>query len=124
MEDAVWKDPNLVQAYVNDLYPKMRHGFNEVMLSSMRQTKAVFIYNYGATTCNRSHVPEDLGALNLSANGINTIKPSAPATFSLRWLAKRHSRVMAQRTRLKGEVHFMRAHFYHMLVKYWGACLW
>ncbi|MGN6510760.1 MAG: RagB/SusD family nutrient uptake outer membrane protein, partial [Chitinophaga sp.] len=64
-EDDVWKDPNMIQAYINDLYPKMRHGFEEVMLSSMTD-ESRFIHNYGTTTSvTEAMSPEDLGALNL-----------------------------------------------------------
>ncbi|WP_343304901.1 RagB/SusD family nutrient uptake outer membrane protein [Chitinophaga niabensis] len=121
MEDAVWKDPNLVQAYVNDLYPKMRHGFNEVMLSSMTD-ESRFIHNYGATTSvTEAMSPEDLGALNLFGEWDKHYKAIRTCNIFFEMVGKTPFKSEAQRTRLKGEVHFMRAYFYHMLIKYWGG---
>lgn len=121
MEEAVWKDPNLVQAYVNDLYPKMRHGFNEVMLSSVTD-ESRFIHNYGTTTnVTEAMSAEDLGALNLFGEWDKHYKAIRNCNIFFEMVGKTPFKTEAQRMRLKGEVHFLRAYFYHMLVKYWAG---
>lgn len=120
-EEDVWNDPNLVQAYVNDLYTKMRHGFNEVMLSSMTD-ESRFIHNYGTTTSvTDAQSPEDLGALNLFGLWQDHYKAIRNCNIFFEMVDKTPFKDETQRTRLKGEVHFLRAYFYHMLVKYWGG---
>lgn len=121
MEEDVWRDPNLVQAYVNDLYPKMRHGFNEVMLGSMTD-ESRFIHNYGTTTSvTEAMSPEDLGALNLFGEWDKHYKAIRNCNIFLEMVGTAKDLKDDQRKRLTGEVHFLRAYFYHMLVKYWGG---
>lgn len=121
MEEDVWRDPNLVQAYVNDLYPKMRHGFNEVMLASMTD-ESRFIHNYGTTTSvTEAMSPEDLGALNLFGEWDTHYKAIRNCNIFFEMVGTSKDLAEDQRKRLTGEVHFLRAYFYHMLVKYWGG---
>ncbi|RPE13717.1 RagB/SusD family nutrient uptake outer membrane protein [Chitinophaga lutea] len=121
MEEDVWRDPNLVQAYVNDLYTKMRHGFNEVMLGSMTD-EARFIHNYGTTTSvTEAMSPEDLGALNLFGEWDKHYKAIRNCNIFFEMVGTAKDLKDDQRQRLRGEVHFLRAYFYHMLVKYWGG---
>ena len=120
-EDDVWKDPNMIQAYINDLYPKMRHGFEEVMLSSMTD-ESRFIHNYGTTTSvTEAMSPEDLGALNLFGEWEKHYKAIRNCNIFFEQVDAAPFTDEAQRDRLKGEAHFLRAYFFHMLVKYWGG---
>lgn len=120
-EDDVWKDPNMIQAYINDLYPKMRHGFNEVMLSSMTD-ESRFIHNYGTTTSvTEAMSPEDLGALNLFGEWEKHYKAIRNCNIFFAQVDDAPFKDEALRTRLKGEAHFLRAYFFQMLVKYWGG---
>src|SRR5690625_6602795 len=45
-EASVWEDPNLMEAFLNDIYLGMGHGLNEVMLSSLAD-ESHFIHGYG-----------------------------------------------------------------------------
>ncbi|WP_295126332.1 RagB/SusD family nutrient uptake outer membrane protein [uncultured Chitinophaga sp.] len=117
----VWNDPNLVQSFVNDMYNQMRHGYNEVMLSSMTD-ESRFIHNYGTTqSVSGAMSPDDLGALNLFGEWNKHYSAIRNTNLFFEKIAAVPFKDEALRTRLRGEAHFMRAYFYHMLVKYWGG---
>src|SRR5699024_995510 len=60
--DAVWQDPALTEAYVNDVYLGMGHGLHEIMLPSMTSDMH-FIHNYGTADILQATVsPSDRGA--------------------------------------------------------------
>ncbi len=120
-EQDVWKDQGLIQAFVNDMYAQMRPGFGEVMLSSMSD-ESRFIHDYNTSRVVQGNVtPDDFGALgdfsrwgghykvirncNMFFEKIDSVKGINPDALK----------------RMKGEVHFMRAWYYHMLVKYFGG---
>lgn len=117
----VWRDPALVQAFVNDLYNQMRHGYNEVMLSSMSD-ESRFIHNYGTTqSVGGAMSPDDIGAFNLFGEWSKHYTGIRNTNLFMEKIAEVPFKDEAQRTRLRGEVFFMRAYFYHILVKYWGG---
>ncbi|WP_341834128.1 RagB/SusD family nutrient uptake outer membrane protein [Chitinophaga pollutisoli] len=121
-DEDVWKDPALVVAYVNNLYLQKRHGFTEVMLSSVSD-ESRFIHNYGTQTAvTEALSADDLGAFNdrygewqkyyraiRNCNIFFEMVGQAPFTDE------------ALRQRLIGEVHYLRAYFYHTLVRFWGG---
>ena len=43
-EDVVWQDPNLVEAFVNEMYRGLNHGIRELMLGSLAD-ESHFIHN-------------------------------------------------------------------------------
>src|SRR5699024_3510660 len=60
--DAVWTDPALVEAYVNDIYLGMGHGLYEIMQASMTSDMH-FIHNYGTANVVQATInPSDRGA--------------------------------------------------------------
>ena len=46
-EETVWKDPGLVEAFVNEMYRGLNHGIRELMLGSLAD-ESQFIHNYGS----------------------------------------------------------------------------
>ena len=44
---AVWQDPALVEAFVNEMYRGLNHGIRELMLGSLAD-ESHFIHNYGS----------------------------------------------------------------------------
>lgn len=117
----VWNDPALVQAFVNDMYNQLRHGYNEVMLSSMTD-ESRFIHNYGTTqSVSGAMSPDDLGALNLFGEWNKYYTAIRNTNLFFEKIAGVPFKDEAVRVRLRGEAHFMRAFFYHTLVKYWGG---
>ncbi|SEW28814.1 RagB/SusD family nutrient uptake outer membrane protein [Chitinophaga arvensicola] len=119
-ESDVWKDKGLIQAFVNDLYVQTRSGFEETMLSSMSD-ESQFIHDKNTSrVVNGNMTPEDLGALNDFSRWDNHYKEIRNCNL---FLEKIKDVDIAQdlRDRLTGEVHFMRAWYYHMLVRYYGG---
>lgn len=120
-EDDVWKDVGLVQAFVNDLYVQMRPGFNEVMLASMTD-ESRFIHDYSTSKVVQGNVsPDDFGALGDFSRWDAHYKEIRKCNMFLEKVSKVPFTDEGQRSRMVGEVHFMRAWYYQMLVKYFGG---
>lgn len=120
LESEVWQDKGLVQAFVNDLYVQMRSGYGEVMLASMTD-ESRFIHDYNTSRVVQGNVsPDDIGALNDFSRWDGHYKEIRNCNM---FFEKIDQVPMddALRNRMKGEVHFMRAWYYHMLVKYYGG---
>lgn len=122
---AVWSDPNLVEAFVNEMYRGLNHGIRELMAGSLAD-ESHFIHNYGSSQVVQSNLtPSDIGAWNRG-------------DFSeFRWI-ELYQRIRqvnmffenidevpfddeTWRDRLKGEAHFLRGYFYHNLVRLHGG---
>lgn len=120
-ESDVWKDAGLVQAFVNDLYVQMRPGYLEVMLSSMTD-ESRFIHDYNTSRVVQGNIsPDDIGALNDFSRWDAHYKTIRNCNMFLEKIDAVPMTDESLRTRMKGEVHFMRAWYYHMLVKYYGG---
>lgn len=121
-DEDVWKDPALVVAYVNNLYLQMRHGFNEVMISSISD-ESRFIHNYETqTVVTEALSPDALGAIGTQfGEWEKHYRAIRNCNIFFEMVDKVPFTDQAQKDRLTGEVHFMRAYFYHMLVKFWGG---
>lgn len=122
---AVWSDPNLVEAFVNDMYRGLNHGIRELMAGSLAD-ESHFIHNYGSSQVVQSNLtPSDIGAWNRGDFA------------EFRWV-ELYTRIRQVnmffenidevpfdnedwRERLKGEAHFLRAYFYHNLVRLHGG---
>ena len=62
--EDVWKDPALVEAFVNEMYRGLNHGIRELMSSSLAD-ESQFIHNYGSTQIVQSNLtPSDLGSFS------------------------------------------------------------
>lgn len=122
---AVWQDPALVEAFVNEMYRGLNHGIRELMLGSLAD-ESHFIHNYGSAQVVQSNLTSaDLGSfsrgdfdefnwnqlyrrirqINLFKENIDKV-PFTDETW---------------RDRMKGEVHFLNAYFYHNLVRLYGG---
>jgi hypothetical protein len=122
---SVWSDPNLVELFVNEMYRGLGHGHHECEVGSMVD-ESHFIHNYGTNQVVASLItPSDIGQWN----GGN----QAAYTWSNVYGYIRNA-VMFQeniddvpftdeewRTRLKGEVNFLIAYYYHNLVRTHGG---
>ncbi|MFO7257876.1 MAG: RagB/SusD family nutrient uptake outer membrane protein [Bacteroidota bacterium] len=127
LSDAVvWNDPALVEAFVNEMYRGLNHGIRELMVGSLAD-ESHFIHNYGSAQVVQSILtPADIGSWNRGD------------FESYRWteLYRRIRQVNlffenidevpfdgneGWRERMKGEVHFLNAYFYHNLVRLHGG---
>ncbi|SFD45286.1 Starch-binding associating with outer membrane [Chitinophaga sp. CF118] len=122
--DDVWKDPALTEAFVNDIYNGLSSGgFLETMLASATD-ETMFTHNYGLKNMVESTIsPTDaefvtsrgtfqwgemykrIRACNVFFSNINKVPFDKPALGE----------------RLRGEVFFLRAFYYHQLVRAYGG---
>lgn len=126
-EEVVWKDPALVEAFVNEMYRGLNHGIRELMLGSLTD-ESQFIHNYGSAQVVQANLtPADVGSftrgdfdefnwtqLYIRIRQINLFKDRIEEVpfneQDLLWKA-----------RMKGEVAFLNAYFYHNLVRLYGG---
>jgi starch-binding outer membrane protein, SusD/RagB family len=122
--DEVFADPNLTEAFLNDIYRGMGHGLYEIMLSSITD-ETHFIHNYNTERIVQAVItPSDRGALDdgrLShyswAGNFGRVRQANiflskidATTFDNAW-----------KQRMKGEAHFLRAYFYHNMMRMYGG---
>jgi len=124
-EEDLWEDSALMEQFVNDMYLGMGHGLYEVMLSA-KTDEAHFIHGYGTADIVQANVSPsnrgsfddgrfshyEWGALYLRIRQANVfldrIDDSAVTDNELK-------------ERMIGEVHFLRAYFYHNLLRMYGG---
>jgi len=122
---VVWQDPALVEAFVNEMYRGLNHGIRELMLGSLTD-ETHFIHNYGSAQVVQS---------NLTSADLGSFSRGDFDEFNWIVLYRRIRQINlfkeniddvpfvdeAWRERLKGEVHFLNAYFYHNLVRLYGG---
>ncbi|SHF48045.1 Starch-binding associating with outer membrane [Fodinibius roseus] len=125
-EEAIWDDPALIEAYINDIYLGMGHGLYEVMLSSAAD-ETHFTHGYGVPQIVESNVsPSDRGSfgsrddynhwdwedLYFRIQQVNTL------------LAEIEDSAIEDQAVIDsyiGQAHFLRAYFYHNLLRIYGG---
>lgn len=126
-ENDVWTDPALVQAFVNARYNRVGHGWTEGWQSSNVDETAL-PWSRGCEPINQGYInPSDLGRMNGGWWGWDH------RSWGTVWGQVTNCNIFFERigsvpfpdatlkTRLKGEVRFIRALMYHDLVARWGA---
>src|SRR2546430_16056231 len=123
-DEAVFTDPNLAQAFVNDMYRGLGHGLYEIMLASISD-ETHFIHNYNTEPVVKSIITSsDRGAID---DGRFAHFNWGPTFSRIRqtniFLSKIDGTTFdaALKQRMKGEVFFLRAHFYHNLMRMYGG---
>jgi starch-binding outer membrane protein, SusD/RagB family len=124
-EEAVWRDPGLAEGFVNEMYRGLNHGLRELMLGSLTD-ESQFIHNYGSTQIVQSNLTSgDIGSFDRGDfdefrwNMLYTRIRQTNTFFEN--IDKMPADDSALADRLKGEVHFLRAYFYHNLVRLYGG---
>jgi len=124
-QTAVWSDPNLVELFVNEMYRGIGHGHHECEVGSMTD-ESHFIHNYGTNQVVASLItPSDIG--QWSADNQNAYRwPNVygylrNANMFFENIDKVPFKDEEWRNRLKGEVHFLIAFYYHNLVRTHGG---
>lgn len=125
-----WKDASLSEAFVTGIYSGLgQGGFDEQMLASLSD-EALFTHpNRGINVVNEGVLnPSNLGWVNVNYRwGKDAGKNDMYAKIRQANLALENLRtatfedVNGLKTRLQGETHFLRAFYYHQLVRYYGA---
>lgn len=123
-DEAVFSDPNLAQAFVNDMYRGLGHGLYEIMLASISD-ETHFIHNYNTEPIVKSIITaSDRGAID---DGRFAHFNWGPTYSRIRqtniFLSKIDATTFdaALKQRMKGEAFFLRAYFYHNLMRMYGG---
>lgn len=122
-ESVVWTDPSLAEAFVTELYGGLGNGgFDEQMLASLTD-EASFTHpgrNITTITESRSN-PADPGWINSTLGWQQMYSRIRAANLAIENLKKATTFPKATVDRLTGEAKFMRAYYYHQLVRYFGG---
>lgn len=125
-EDAVWNDPALIQAFVNNIYFGVPHGFSNIMMASISD-ESMYNADFGSSNVTKSLVtPSDYSIWNTynRQEGMiweNQFKYIRAANIFMSRIESAPVDDPAQKTRLTGEVHFLRAYLYFNLVSIYGG---
>lgn len=122
---AVWQDPALVEAFVNEIYRGLNHGIRELMLGSLAD-ESHFIHNYGSAQVVQSNLtPADLGSFSRGDfdefNWVQVYRRIRQVNLFKENIDDVPFTDESWRDRLKGEVHFLNAYFYHNLMRLYGG---
>ena len=129
-DEAVWKDPALVQTFVNNIYLGIPHGFSNIMMSSMVD-ETMYNADFGSSNVTKSLVtPSDYSIFD---EGFWTANRQRLMNWTMVYRFVRASNLffekidnvpfanVADKNRMKGEVFFLRGHLYHNLVSMYGG---
>jgi hypothetical protein len=121
---AIFADPNLAETFLNDIYRGMGHGLYEIMLSSITD-ETHFIHDYQTSKVVQAVITSsDRGAIDDGrynhfdwSDNYSRIRQANiflsqidGASFDQAW-----------KDRMKGEAYFLRAYFYHNLMRMYGG---
>ncbi|QHS59017.1 RagB/SusD family nutrient uptake outer membrane protein [Chitinophaga agri] len=123
-KDDVWQDQALTEAFVNEIYNGLSSGgFLETMLSSATD-ETMFTHNYGM---------KNMGEATISPTDAEYVTNRGTFQWGEMYKRIRACNVFFQNVskvpfdkqtsgeRVKGEVFFLRAYFYHQLVRAYGG---
>lgn len=123
-KDDVWQDQALTEAFVNEIYNGLSSGgFLETMLSSASD-ETMFTHNYGM---------KNMGEATISPTDAEYVTNRGTFQWGEMYKRIRACNVFFQNVnkvpfdkqtageRVKGEVFFLRAYFYHQLVRAYGG---
>ncbi len=126
-EDVVWQDPALVESFVNEMYRGLNHGIRELMLGSLAD-ESQFIHNYSSAQVVQANLtPADVGSFGrddfAEFNWIQLYGRIRQINLFLERIDEVPFQTADEpwRERLKGEVHFLNAYYYHNLVRLYGG---
>lgn len=121
--DATWGDGPLSTAFVTNIYNGFGPGgMDEQMLAALSD-EAVFTHTgRGITTINDGSLsPSNLGWVHGTYQWDNMYRWIRACNVALVSLESATFTDNVLKERLKGEAHFLRAYFYHQLVRYYGG---
>ena len=122
-ESVVWTDPSLAEAFVTELYGGLGNGgFDEQMLASLTDEASFTHPGRNITTITESRSqPADPGWINGTLSWQQMYIRIRACNVALDNLKKATTFPKATVDRLNGEAKFMRAYYYHQLVRYFGG---
>lgn len=122
-ESTVWTDGALTDAFVTEIYAGFGlGGFNEQMLASLTDETIFTHPGRGITTITESRSnPADPGWINGTLSWPNMYSRIRACNLALSKLEKPQFNDATLVERLKGEAKFLRAYYYHQLLRYYGG---
>lgn len=121
--DLTWTDPALAEAFVNNIYGGLfEGGFDEQMLASISD-EAIFTHaNRGINTINQGVLnPSNPGWVNRHTDWLQMYNFIRTANIAIENLPKATFENQVLKDRLMGEARFLRAYFYHQLLRFYGG---
>lgn len=121
--DLTWTDPALAEAFVNGIYGGLYEGgFDEQMLASISD-EAIFTHaGRGINTVNNGSMsPSNTGWVNRHTNWLDIYNIIRAANIAIENLPKATFDNQALKDRLMGESKFLRAYYYHQLLRFYGG---
>ncbi|MEX2368204.1 MAG: RagB/SusD family nutrient uptake outer membrane protein, partial [Balneolaceae bacterium] len=125
-QEDVWNDPALVEAYINDVYQGVGHGYVAVRINS-GVDEAKHVHGWDDGPVRQSNLtPDNIGFFRSWANWFPHYRWDelySKIRDTNIFLEEIDGVEMSQglKGRLKGEAHFLRAYFYHNLMKLHGG---
>lgn len=121
--NLTWTDAALAEAFVNNIYGGLfEGGFDEQMLASISD-EAIFTHaNRGINTINQGGLnPSNLGWVNRHTDWLQMYNFIRTANIAIDNLPKATFENQVLKDRLMGEARFLRAYFYHQLLRFYGG---
>lgn len=121
--DLTWTDPALSEAFVNGIYGGLYEGgFDEQMLASITD-EAIFTHtNRGINTVNNGNMnPDNTGWVNRHTNWLDLYNFIRATNIAIENIPKATFDNQTLKDRLMGEARFLRAYFYHQLLRFYGG---
>src|SRR4028119_1492271 len=121
--NLTWTDPALAEAFVNNIYGGLfEGGFDEQMLASISD-EAIFTHaNRNINTINQGVLnPSNPGWVNRHTDWLQMYNFIRTANIALASLPTATIENTAVKERLEGEARFLRAYFYHQLLRFYGG---
>jgi starch-binding outer membrane protein, SusD/RagB family len=118
-----WKDAALAEAFVNGIYGGLYEGgFDEQMLASITD-EAIFTHaGRNINTINQGTLsPSNPGWQNRHTNWVDMYNYIRTANLALDGLPNATFDNTALKQRLEGEARFLRAYYYHQLLRFYGG---
>ena len=127
---SVWKDPSLIQTFVNNIYGGIPHGFSNIMMSAL-DDEAMYNADFGTSNVTKSLItPSDLSIFDTNfwtawrqrlMNWAFVYKYVRACNIFFAKIDGATFDDPAAKEELKGEVHFLRAYLYFDLVEMYGG---
>lgn len=118
-----WSDPALSEAFVLDIYNGFgQGGLDEQMQASLTDESLFTHSGRGINTITESRSnPVDQGWINYNYNWADMYKRIRATNVAMSYLEEPLFDNKQVSDRLLGEAHFLRAFYYHQLLRYYGA---
>jgi starch-binding outer membrane protein, SusD/RagB family len=121
--EDVWQDAGLTEGFVTDIYAGFGNGGLDEQMEASLTDEAIFTHpgrGINTVTEARSN-PADRGWVNNTIDWPNMYQRIRAANLALKNLETPQFDDPALASRLKGEALFLRAYYYHQLVRYFGS---